>query len=89
MAKDPRRPCPLCLLGLPAWRLYTPQTASLPEDVNARPDGDLYATVREVQDNGVHVYDLEDIECPECRRVAEWRREHGPKDPKPTDEWVF
>lgn len=48
VAKDPRRPCPLCLLGLPAWRPYIPQTASLPEDVNVRPDGDLYATVREV-----------------------------------------
>ncbi len=89
VAEDPRRPCPLCLLRWPAWPPYTPQTASLPEDVHARPDGDLYAAVREVQDHGVHVYDPEDIECPDCRRVAEWRRDHGPTDPAATDEWVF
>ncbi len=89
VAENPRRPCPLCLLGLPAWPPYSPRSTSLPEDAHARPDGDLYAAVREVQDHGVHVYDPEDIECPDCRRVAEWRRDHGPKEPAPTDEWVF
>ena len=24
VAEDPRRPCPLCLLGLPVWPPYTP-----------------------------------------------------------------
>jgi hypothetical protein len=89
VAEDPRRPCPLCVAGLPAWPRYTSQSASLPEDVHAPPDGDLYAAVREVQDHGINVYDPEDIDCPDCRRAAEWRREHGPKEPAPADEWVF
>ncbi|PSR20549.1 MAG: hypothetical protein C7B45_14495 [Sulfobacillus acidophilus] len=82
-------PCSFCAMGLPVWSAPSIPSDSLPEDADAPDHGDLWQAVHAVHETGLHVFDPEDIDCPDCRRVAAWRREAGPQEPMPTDIPVF
>ncbi len=86
---DSTDPCPLCAMGVPAWSSQAIQSDSLPEDADAPDNRDLWQAVHDVHEHGVHVFDPEDIDCPDCQQVAERRRDHGPQEPLPHDIPAF
>ncbi len=62
---------------------------SLPEDIDALDNVRLWEAVHNIYKNGVHVVHPDDIECPQCREVAEWRQSQGPKEPTSVTRTVF
>lgn len=86
---DSTDPCAFCAMGLPTWTSQSIQSDRLPEDADAPHNGDLWRAVHAVHEHGVHVFDPEDIDCPDCQRVAAWRRDHGPAAPLPADLLAF
>lgn len=86
---DSEDPCPLCAMGLPAWSSQRIRSDSLPEDAHAADNSALWQAVHKVHENGVHVVDPSDIDCPDCQQAAEWRLEQGPREPLPHDLPTF
>ena len=82
-------PCPFCTMGLPRWSSQAIQSDSLPEDVDVLDNQALWQAVHKVHEHGVHVFDAEDIDCPDCQEAAKWRRGQGPQQPLPQDTPVF
>lgn len=82
---DSTDPCSFCAMGLPAWSSQSIQSDSVPEDADAPDNGDLWTAVHAVHEHEVHVFDPDDIDCPDCRQTAEWLREQGPEEPLPED----
>ncbi|PSR33829.1 MAG: hypothetical protein C7B46_08260 [Sulfobacillus benefaciens] len=86
---DSMDPCPLCSMGLPTWSLHPTQSDSLPEDADAPDNGDLWRAVHEVHEHGVHLWDPDDMSCPDCREVSQRRQGLGPQEPLEYDSPAF
>lgn len=62
---------------------------SLPEDIGAPDNGDLWQAVHHVHEHGVHIVEPDAIACPDCQRVATLRRDQGLQEPSPQDIVAF
>ncbi|PSR19979.1 MAG: hypothetical protein C7B45_17230 [Sulfobacillus acidophilus] len=89
---DVEGPCPFCIMKVPAYQSGPNKNSGMQPGnptVGIESDQALWDKVHDVHEHGVHPLHPEDIDCPDCRRVAEWRRDHGPKEPGPADRVVF
>jgi hypothetical protein len=82
-------PCPMCAMNVPVWSSQTIQSDSLPEDADALDNRRLWEIVHAVHKFGVHRFNPDDIDCPDCQRLAAWRDDHPPLEPLPTDIAAF
>ena len=101
--EDTQTPCPFCTMQTPkqspaslVWDHGRPVgiAAAITKATDllceaASPET-LYEAAQDVHPHSVTLENLEDIECPDCRRVAEERLRHSPLEPdSPTDSLPF
>jgi hypothetical protein len=79
----------MCAMNVPVWSSQTIQSDSLPEDADALDNRRLWEIVHAVHKFGVHRFNPDDIDCPDCQRLAAWRDDHPPLEPLPTDIAAF